>query len=99
VFASKVVNAAGEAGGLTQLGRQLVLAVVAIIYPFAATWIILWATDRFVGLKVSPDDEESGLDFAEHGESSYGWSASPVPATANGDSASAAPAGAASTAD
>jgi ammonium transporter, Amt family len=98
VFASKVVNAAGEAGGLTQLGRQLVLAVVAIVYPFAMTWIILLVTDRVVGLKVNPEDEEAGLDFVEHGESSYGWPASAVLASANGDSA-AEPAGAAPAAD
>jgi ammonium transporter, Amt family len=99
VFASKVVNAAGEAGGLTQLGRQLVLAVVAIVYPFVMTWIILWVTDRTVGLKVSPEDEETGLDFSEHGESSYGWSAAAIVGSANGDSGAAAPAEAASAAD
>ena len=99
VFASKVVNAAGEPGGLTQLGRQLVLAVVAIVYPFVMTWIILWATDRTVGLKVSPEDEEGGLDLSEHGEFSYGWSAPTVLAAANDGSATAAPAEAAPTAD
>jgi ammonium transporter, Amt family len=99
VFASKVVNAAGEAGGWTQLGRQLVLAVVAIIYPFIMTWIILWVTDRSVGLKVSPEDEETGLDLAEHGESSYGWSTPAVLASANGDSGTAAPAEAAPASD
>ncbi len=98
VFASKVVNAAGEAGGFTQLGRQLVLAVAGIVYPFVMTWIILWVTDHIVGLKVSPEEEEAGLDYVEHGESSYGWAASAVPASANGDSA-AEPAGAAPTAD
>ena len=70
-FASLAVNAAGEAGGWTQLGRQAVLAVVGIAYPFVMTWIILWATDRTVGLQVSPDDEETGLDLSEHGESGY----------------------------
>ena len=43
------VNAAGEAGGLVQLGRQAVLAVAGIVYPFVMTWIILWITDRTVG--------------------------------------------------
>ena len=71
VFASLAVNAAGAAGGWTQLGRQVVLAVVGIAYPFVMTWIILWATDRTVGLQVSPDDEETGLDLSEHGESGY----------------------------
>jgi ammonium transporter, Amt family len=74
VFASLAVNAAGEAGGWTQLGRQLILAVAAIVYPFVVTLAILWVTDRVVGLKVSPEEEEAGLDLAEHGEGSYDWS-------------------------
>src|SRR5215510_5071208 len=71
VFSSLAVNAAGEAGGWTQLGRQAVLAVTAIAYPFVMTWIILWITDRTVGLQVSPDDEETGLDLSEHDETGY----------------------------
>jgi ammonium transporter, Amt family len=71
VFASLAVNAAGQPGGLTQLGRQLVLAVAGIGYPFVMTWIILWITDKTVGLHVDPDDEEAGLDLAEHGEPAY----------------------------
>jgi Amt family ammonium transporter len=71
VFASLAVNAAGEAGGWTQLGRQAVLAVAGIAYPFVMTWIILWVTDRTVGLRVSPGDEEAGLDLSEHAEAGY----------------------------
>jgi Amt family ammonium transporter len=77
VFATLTVNAAGEAGGLAQFGRQLVLAVVAIVFPFIATWIILWAVDHTVGLRVSPEDEQGGLDLAEHGEGAY--QAPPLP--------------------
>jgi Amt family ammonium transporter len=83
VFASLAVNAAGEAGGWTQLGRQAVLAVAGIVYPFVVTWIILWITDHTVGLRVAPGDEEMGLDLSEHAETSY---QQPVPAAvqANG---------------
>ena len=35
------------------------------------TWIILWVTDRVVGLQVSPADELAGLDLSEHGEVGY----------------------------
>jgi Amt family ammonium transporter len=80
VFASLAVNAAGEAGGLTQLGRQAVLAAVGIAYPFVATWIILWITDKVVGLKVSSADEAGGLDLSEHGEVSYDQLPVPAPA-------------------
>jgi ammonium transporter, Amt family len=71
VFASLAVNAAGEAGGWVQLGRQAVLAVAGIVWPFVMTWIILWVTDKTVGLQVTPEEEEAGLDYAEHGEAGY----------------------------
>jgi Amt family ammonium transporter len=72
VFASLAVNAAGQAGGLTQLGRQVVLAAAGIAYPFVMTWIILWVTDKTIGLQVDPEQEQAGLDLAEHGEPAYG---------------------------
>jgi Amt family ammonium transporter len=65
------VNAAGEAGGWTQLGRQAVLAVVGLAFPFVMTWIILWVTDHTVGLQVSADEEQAGLDLSEHAELAY----------------------------
>jgi Amt family ammonium transporter len=71
VFASLAVNAAGEAGGWTQLGRQAVLAVTGLVFPFIMTWIILWVTDHTVGLQVSSADEEAGLDLSEHAEVGY----------------------------
>jgi Amt family ammonium transporter len=83
VFASLAVNAAGEAGGLTQLGRQAVLAVAAIVYPFVMTWIILWVTDHVVGLQVDPEEEEVGLDLAEHGETGYEWEGATTAAAAS----------------
>jgi len=84
VFASLAVNAAGEAGGWTQLGRQAVLAVTAIAYPFVMTWIILWATDHTVGLRVSPEDEETGLDLSEHAEAGYQPAETAVDMTSDG---------------
>ena len=47
------------------------LAVVGIAYPFVMTWLILWVIDRTVGLRVSPGDEEAGLDLSEHAEAAY----------------------------
>jgi Amt family ammonium transporter len=88
VFASLAVNAAGEAGGWTQLGRQAVLAVAGIVYPFVMTWIILWATDHMVGLRVSPEEEAAGLDLSEHAETGYEWSAASVDMTGGSMTAS-----------
>ncbi len=72
VFASLVVNAAGASGGVVQFGRQVVLAVAGLVFPFVMTWIILWITDTTVGLRVSDNDQDAGLDMSDHAESAYG---------------------------
>ncbi len=78
VFASLVVNAAGASGGWLQLGRQSLLALVALGWPFVMTWLVLWVTDKTVGLKVGPEEQVIGLDLGEHGESGYRLSVDPV---------------------
>ena len=64
------------------------LAVFGIVYPFVLTWVILWVTDKVVGLKVSPEDEAAGLDLSEHGEPAYEF---PPAVLVSGPSASAEP--------
>jgi Amt family ammonium transporter len=71
VFASLVVNAAGVAGGMAQLGRQSVLALAGLVFPFLMTWVILWITDKTVGLRVSDGDQDAGLDMSDHAEVGY----------------------------
>jgi ammonium transporter, Amt family len=70
-FASLAVNPGGVAAGWSQLGRQVVLAVVALAYPFVTTWIILWVTEKVVGLRVAPTEQAEGLDLGELGETGY----------------------------
>ena len=76
VYARLAVNPAGVASGWSQLGRQSVLALVALSYPFVTTWIILWATHQVVGLRVSPGEQAEGLDLGEHSEIGYELDAS-----------------------
>jgi Amt family ammonium transporter len=73
VFASLAINAAGVSGGWLQLGRQAVLATAGLVYPFIMTWVVLWVTDKTVGLRVSAEDEAAGLDASLHGEIGYEW--------------------------
>ena len=75
VFARLAINAAGAAGGWTQLGRQTVLAAAALVYPFVMTWIVLWVTDKTVGLRVEAAEAANGLDLAELAEVAYVWPA------------------------
>ena len=73
VFASLAVNALGASGGVVQFGRQAVLAVAGLAWPFIMTLVILWITDKTVGLRVSSDEEATGLDLGEHAEVAYEW--------------------------
>ncbi len=71
IFASLAVNAAGVAGGWVQLGRQCVLAGAGLLYPFVMTFVILWVTDKTVGLRVSERERAQGLDESDIGERAY----------------------------
>jgi Amt family ammonium transporter len=73
VFASLAVNALGTSSGWLQFGRQSVLAVAGLVFPFVMTLIILWITDKVVGLRVSGAEELTGLDMGEHAEAAYEW--------------------------
>jgi Amt family ammonium transporter len=88
VFASLAVNALGVSGGMLQFGRESVLAVAALVYPFVMTMGILWVTDKTVGLRVAEDEQLAGLDLGEHDEVAYEWPW----ATSNQASSSGAPA-------
>ncbi len=80
-FASLAINAAGAAASLTQVGRQAVLALVTVVFSFAMTMVLLKVTDVLVGLRVSEEDEDAGLDVSQHSEAGYRWTEElPAPA-------------------
>ena len=56
---------------LAQVGRQGVLAAVTVIFSFVMTTAILKLTDLTVGLRVSEEHEDVGLDASQHGEVGY----------------------------
>ncbi|MEJ7635261.1 ammonium transporter [Aeromicrobium sp.] len=58
-------------GGLDQLGRQVVAAVVVLAYSFTVTYVIGTAIDRTIGFRVSEEDEMTGIDQVEHLETAY----------------------------
>jgi Amt family ammonium transporter len=70
--AAAVVGADGLLrGGVKQLGVQALATVVAAAYAAVATWVLLRAIDRFIGLRVHENDEREGLDTSLHGEEGY----------------------------
>ncbi len=72
LFAQLAINSAGANGLLygnaAQFGVQAVAVAVTWVYSFAVTFVLLKVLDRVMGLRVTDDEEEIGLDIAQHGE-------------------------------
>ena len=58
-------------GGLDQLWRQAVGAFAVMIYAFVVSYLIALLIKKTIGWRVSPADELSGIDLAEHSEAGY----------------------------
>jgi len=58
-------------GGLDLLLEQALANGVTIVYSFAVTAVIALALKATIGLRVSEEEELTGLDLAEHGETAY----------------------------
>ena len=75
IFATVLVNPTSVNGllfGNTHLLTAQVIAVVVIAaYSFFGSYLLLKFITIFSPLRVSPEDEEKGLDLAEHGEEAY----------------------------
>jgi len=63
-------------GNAHQLLNQLVGVAIAWGLGIVGTLAILVVVDKLVGLRVSPENENQGLDLSQHGEEGYNWEAS-----------------------
>jgi Amt family ammonium transporter len=70
-FASLVINPAGATGSMAQVGKQAVAVLVTLTFSFVGSFALLKLADVTVGLRVTEEEEELGLDLAEHGEVGY----------------------------
>ncbi|MEQ8159792.1 MAG: ammonium transporter [Smithellaceae bacterium] len=75
LFATISVNAGG-ANGLffgnpNQICIQILAVVTTMIFSFTMTYILAKLLNISIGLRVSPMEEEVGLDISSHGERSY----------------------------
>ncbi|MER7695539.1 MULTISPECIES: ammonium transporter [unclassified Streptomyces] len=61
-------------GGLEQLGKQAVGVVAVLGYSLVLSALIALLLDRTIGMRVSEDDEISGIDQVEHAETAYDFS-------------------------
>jgi Amt family ammonium transporter len=65
-------NPAGLLGGNPGLLlSQAISVVAAFTYSFVVTFVLLKLVDALVGLRVTLEDEEIGLDLTQHGERGY----------------------------
>jgi Amt family ammonium transporter len=75
LFASKAVNADGRdgllLGDVSTLGIQVIAIVATWLFAAVMTWILLRILDATMGLRVSNEDEQMGLDLSQHNEAGY----------------------------
>jgi Amt family ammonium transporter len=75
IFATKSINPAGADGLLYgnpgQLVTQLIAVVAVALYAAGVTWVLLKLVDAVLGIRVSPEEEQRGLDVSQHGEVAY----------------------------
>jgi len=58
-------------GNSKLLLAQLIAVVVTVVFSAAATFILVKTVDALVGLRVTAEEEEDGLDLSQHGERGY----------------------------
>ena len=76
LFASSLINSGGPNGlfygNPAQLGIQAVAVVIVAAFAFVGTYVLLRLINLVMPLRVSPQDEDAGLDLSQHGEEAYG---------------------------
>ncbi|WP_254811590.1 ammonium transporter [Streptomyces cavourensis] len=78
-------------GGLEQLGKQVVGVVAVLAYSLVVSGLIALILHRTIGMRVSEDDEISGIDQVEHAETAYDFSGAGGGTTARTTAAAADP--------
>ncbi|MDO5029312.1 MAG: ammonium transporter [Corynebacterium sp.] len=61
----------GGMEGLKLFVIQILIAVFAVIFSGILTWVIATALKSTVGWRIDREDEFSGIDVSQHGESAY----------------------------
>ena len=75
VFASKTMNPAGADGlvygGAGFFAKQAIAVIIACIYAFIFTYVMLALINKITPVKVTETEEDQGLDESIHGEKAY----------------------------
>ena len=78
VFADLAINESGAdglvaGGGFGLLGKQAVAIIATLGFSLVVTYVILKLVDTTIGLRVTDQEELSGLDLAQHSEVGYAF--------------------------
>jgi Amt family ammonium transporter len=80
LFADRAVNAAGRdgvfaGGGWSLMGEQVIAVAATVVFSLAVTALIALVLRAVMpgGIRVSEEEEETGLDLAEHSETAYAF--------------------------
>ncbi|MCA1961593.1 MAG: ammonium transporter [Desulfomonile sp.] len=77
LFASKLINQAGNDGlffgNPSQLATQVLGVLATIVFCAVVTAIILYVVKATMGLRVTDEEEDAGVDTAAHGEVGYNF--------------------------
>ncbi|MFP4446344.1 MAG: ammonium transporter [Desulfosudaceae bacterium] len=68
-LAAGIFNMGGTSAGI--IGVQLLGIAACFVWTFATALAMFKLIDLTIGLRVSPEEEAEGLDFTEHGGTSY----------------------------
>ena len=72
IFASSMYGGVGLDGSISQ---QVIIQIIGVIFTIVwcgiFTYVALKFTDNLVGLRISDENEETGIDLTEHGEKGY----------------------------
>ncbi len=74
LFATAAVNPAVQGlfyGNPAQLGIQVLAVLVVAAFSFVGSYLLLRLVNLFSPLRVSPKEEDEGLDLSQHGEEAY----------------------------
>ncbi len=74
IFATAAVNPAVQGvidGNFYQLAVQVFALLVVSAFAFAGSYLLLRLVDLFSPVRVSPKEEDEGLDLSQHGEEAY----------------------------
>ncbi len=78
VFADTKINSLGAdglffGGGFSLLGKQLLATTVTLVYSGVVTFLIAKSIDKTIGMRISEEDENTGLDLSQHAETAYSF--------------------------